>query len=44
MLIFALLPLVRNGWKLYGPAPDFDHVEKALAPKRELEESDGEIS
>jgi len=40
VLIFALIPLVRNGWKLYGPAPDLDHVEQSLAPKRQLEESD----
>jgi len=38
VLIFALIPLVRNGWKLYGPAPDLDHVEQSLAGKRQLEE------
>jgi hypothetical protein len=28
--IFPLLALVRNGWRLYGPAPDLDHVEREL--------------
>jgi hypothetical protein len=28
--LFAILPLVRNGWALYGPAPEFDRVERHL--------------
>ncbi len=28
--IVALIPLLRNGWRLYGPAPDFDRVEREL--------------
>jgi uncharacterized protein DUF1707 len=27
----ALIPLVRNGWDLYGPAPELDRVERDLA-------------
>lgn len=28
--LVALIPLVRNGWRLYGPAPEFDRVEREL--------------
>ena len=34
ILIVVLIPLVRNGWKLYGPAPELEHVEKELAAGR----------
>jgi hypothetical protein len=30
----ALIPLVRNGWRLYGPAPQLDEVEAELARRR----------
>ena len=30
LLIFPLMFLVRNGWALYGPAPDLDRVEREL--------------
>ena len=30
LLVFALIPLLRNGWRLYGPAPDLDRVERSL--------------
>jgi hypothetical protein len=33
-LLIALIPLVRNGWHLYGPAPDLDQVERNLAEQR----------
>ena len=26
----ALIPLLRNGWRLYGPAPELDRVEADL--------------
>jgi len=29
--LVAVIPLVRNGWRLYGPAPELDRVEQALA-------------
>jgi hypothetical protein len=28
--IFAVLPLIRNGWRLYGPSPELDRVEREL--------------
>jgi len=28
--LFAILPLIRNGWALYGPAPELDRVERHL--------------
>lgn len=31
--LIALIPLVRNGWDLYGPAPDHDRVERDLAAR-----------
>ena len=31
VLLFALIPALRNGWQLYGPAPDLDRVEQDLA-------------
>jgi uncharacterized membrane protein YccC len=29
-LLIAVIPLARNGWHLYGPAPDLDRVEEEL--------------
>ena len=34
-LWIPLIPLVRNGWRLYGPAPDLDRVERDLRHRRE---------
>jgi hypothetical protein len=31
VMLIVLLPLIRNGWRLYGPAPDFERVEAELA-------------
>jgi uncharacterized membrane protein YccC len=28
--IFVLIPLIRNLWRLYGPAPQFERVEREL--------------
>jgi Domain of unknown function (DUF1707) len=28
--IIVLIPLVRNTWRLYGPSPEFDRVEREL--------------
>jgi hypothetical protein len=33
----AVIPLVRNGWRLYGPAPELDEVERDLARRRARE-------
>ena len=30
VIVFTLLPLVRDGWRLIGPAPDVDAVEARL--------------
>lgn len=38
--LFAVVPLLRNGWRLYGPAPELDRVEAALARRRERAERD----
>src|SRR5207248_5414689 len=45
--LVTLIPLLRNGWRLYGPAPELDRVERELetrghrggrhAPRAELE-------
>ncbi len=35
VLVVFLLSVVRNGWALYGPAPDLDAVEAQLDARRE---------
>ncbi len=32
--IFPVLTLLRNGWRLYGPAPELDRVERELVRGR----------
>ena len=32
--LVALIPLIKNGWRLYGPAPDLDELERELARNR----------
>ena len=34
----VLLPLLRSGWRLYGPAPDVERVEQDLASFRRRHE------
>jgi hypothetical protein len=34
VLVVFLLSVVRNGWALYGPAPDLDAVEAQLDARR----------
>jgi uncharacterized protein DUF1707 len=34
----AVIPLLRNGWRLYGPAPELDRVEAELARRAERHE------
>jgi hypothetical protein len=34
LLLVGAIPLVRNGWRLYGPAPDLEGVERELAARR----------
>ena len=38
--LFCLIPLLRNGWRLYGPAPELDRLEQDLA-RRERGEDRG---
>jgi hypothetical protein len=33
--IFPVLALLRNGWRLYGPAPELDRVEAELERRRD---------
>ncbi len=37
--LVGLIPLVRNGWRLYGPAPELDQVDQELT-QREQARSD----
>lgn len=30
VLVIVLIPLLRNAWRLYGPAPQFERVEREL--------------
>ena len=34
----VLIPLLRNSWRLYGPAPEFDRVERELEARRRRDE------
>jgi Domain of unknown function (DUF1707) len=36
--LVVLIPLLRNGWRLYGPAPELDRVERELEARRERDE------
>ena len=36
--LVALIPLLRNGWRLYGPAPELDRVERELEARRRRDE------
>jgi hypothetical protein len=33
--LVALVPLLRNGWRLYGPAPELDRVEEELTQREQ---------
>jgi hypothetical protein len=33
--LVGLIPLVRNGWRLYGPAPELDQVEQELTQREQ---------
>jgi hypothetical protein len=30
VLLVVVIPLIRNGWRLYGPAPELERVEREL--------------
>ena len=38
VLLVCLIPLIRNGWRLWGPAPDLDRVERELESRRRRDE------
>jgi hypothetical protein len=35
IILFTVLPLLRDGWRLFGPDPDLDTVEARLRARRE---------
>jgi Domain of unknown function (DUF1707) len=39
--IIVLIPLIRNVWRLYGPAPQFDRVERELEARSRRGERHG---
>ncbi len=39
----VLVPLVRNGWRLYGPAPEFDEIERDLDARRHTNQMRNQI-
>jgi hypothetical protein len=39
----VLIPLVKNGWRLYGPAPEFDEIERELEARRDQNQVRNEI-
>jgi hypothetical protein len=39
----TLIPLVKNGWRLYGPAPEFDEIERELEARRHKDEARKQI-
>lgn len=39
----TLIPLLRNGWRLYGPAPELDVVERELEARRRKNQARDEI-
>jgi uncharacterized protein DUF1707 len=39
----TLVPLLKNGWRLYGPAPEFDEIERELEARRQKNRVRNEI-
>jgi len=42
VLLIVLIPLIRNGWRLYGPAPELDRVQRELDGRRRRSERRGD--
>ncbi len=42
LLLIAAIPLARNGWRLYGPAPELDRVEEDLTRLEQGEDRPGD--
>jgi hypothetical protein len=43
VLLVVLIPLLRNGWRLYGPAPELDRVERELDKHRHRDQIRNEV-
>jgi hypothetical protein len=43
VLLVALIPLVRNGWRLYGPAPELERVERELEAHRRRDDQRNQL-
>ena len=41
--LVALIPLVRNGWRLYGPAPELDRVEREIEARHRRDEQRNQL-
>jgi len=41
--LVVLIPLLRNGWRLYGPAPELDRVERELEARHRKNEIRNEL-
>src|SRR5581483_10638791 len=39
----VLIPLVKNGWRLYGPTPKLDEIERELESRRRKDEVRNQI-
>ena len=39
--LFAVVALIRNGWRLYGPGADLDAIEAELEQKKRDEKRAG---
>jgi len=39
VLLVVLIPVLRNSWRLYGPAPELDRVERELEQEARQEEA-----
>lgn len=39
----VLVPLVKNGWRLYGPAPELDEIERELEARRHKDAARNQI-
>ncbi len=43
VLLVVLIPLLRNGWRLYGPAPELDRIERELESRRQRNQLRNEL-
>jgi len=41
--LVVLIPLLRNGWRLYGPAPELDRIERELEERQRRDQRRGEL-